>query len=95
MAIKELNSDTHLMSDAQSRLIERSIRNCVLNGLNFTDAEYKICQELNSKIQEKQALFKQRLNLASKKFELRISNQMNLSDIPLNIKKKIANDRLD
>lgn len=81
------------MSDSQKRLVERSIRNCVLNGLNFTDAEYKICQELNSKIQEKQSIFKHRLNHANKKFELRISNQMNLSEIPLKIKKKIANDR--
>lgn len=55
---KELNSNKHLMSDEQNRMVDRSIRNCVLNGLNLNDAEYKICQELNNKIQEQQNLFK-------------------------------------
>ncbi|CAF0898385.1 unnamed protein product [Brachionus calyciflorus] len=91
--LKELNSNKHLMNDVQNRLVDRSIRNCVLNGLNLNDAEFQIFQELNNKIQEKQSLFKHRLNHANRKFELRISSQMSLNEIPSRIKKKIANDR--
>lgn len=92
--LKELESSKHLLNTEQTRLLERSINFCVLNGLHFNEAEYTVCTELNNKIQDQQSFFKQRLNYANKIFELRLSESMPLDEIPLKIKSMVSIDRL-
>lgn len=91
--LKELESSKHLLNTEQTRLLERSINFCVLNGLHFNEAEYTVCTELNNKIQDQQSFFKQRLNYANKIFELRLSESMPLDEIPLKIKSMVSIDR--
>ena len=57
-ALRELESDKHLLSPSRRRMLERCIRNCTLNGLNLTVADYAKFQALSDKITEKQDNFK-------------------------------------
>ena len=56
--LKHLDSNKHLLDDAQKRILERSLRNCVLNGLNLDDAKFQLCRDFNNKIQETQNIFR-------------------------------------
>lgn len=60
--LKEIESNKHLLNTGQTRLLERSLRNCVYNGANLNEANFKLCKELNNKIQEQQSIFKFRLD---------------------------------
>lgn len=91
--LKEFESGKHLLTEDQVRLLERSLKYCVLNGLHFNEADYQVCTELNNKILDQQSLFKQRLNYANKIFELRLSDSMSLDEIPYRTKQMIAIDR--
>lgn len=91
--LKQLDSSKHLLRPDQCRLLERSLNYCILNGLHFNEADYQICVELNNKIQDQQSFFKQRLNYANKIFELRLSAEMPLDEIPVKIKQMVAIDR--
>ena len=42
----------------QKRILEKSLRNCVLNGLNLDEAKFQLCREYNNKIQETQQMFR-------------------------------------
>lgn len=91
--LKEIESGKHLLKPDQVRLLEKSLNYCVMNGLQFNEADYNVCTELNNKIQDQQSFFKQRLNYANKIFELRLSESMPLDEIPYKIKQMIAIDR--
>ena len=57
-SLKELQSNKHLLTDSQNRLVERLVMNCMRNGFHLNDADHKICNEINSKIDEQQQLFR-------------------------------------
>ena len=58
MSLKNLDSNKHLLTNEQKRKLERSIRNCVMNGLNLDEANFQLCREFNNKIQEQQHMFR-------------------------------------
>jgi hypothetical protein len=57
-ALKQIESSKHLLNSGQTRLLDRSIKNCVLNGINLNEANSTMCRDLNNKIVEQQNLFK-------------------------------------
>lgn len=46
------------MTSYQQRLLEKSMRNCVLNALHFNSAEFEVVQTINRTIKSQQDEFK-------------------------------------
>ena len=93
LQIKEIDSSKHLLNSGQTRLLERSLKNCVFNGANLNEADAAMHKDLSLKIRQSQAQFKHRLNYASKNFVLRLSDQMPMDEIPIHIKKLCSTNR--
>ena len=58
MLLKELESQKHMLSEQENNLVERTLRNCKLNGLHFNETDQAACTGLNNKLTEHQSYFK-------------------------------------
>lgn len=90
---KELNSNRHLMNEKELKVLDRSLRSCVLNGQNLNAADSELCKQLNTRIQEKQIVFNERLQFANRHFGIRISDKSIVENLPTHILKMMCHDR--
>ena len=90
--LQEIQSNKHLLSESQSRYVDRVMKVCTLNGLHLNEAESRICRELNNTIEDQQELFRDTLTKANQKFGLRISDQTPMEEIPTELKRMMATD---
>ena len=86
-------SQKHLLTSAQKRLLERAFRFCKESGINLNSAEVKVVQEMSNKLNQQQIDFKFRVYAANKSFGLLLNTPNQVKDLPDNIVSMIALDK--